>query len=157
MTHFRSIARLLPLALAALALQACTGGPFDASGARAELRAGRALWQREGVADYAYTIRRVCFCGPEVAGPVRVEVRGGQTVRVETSSGRTIAPGAFDQLDTVEELFATIAEAIERDPHRIMAGYDPARGHPVSLFVDYDRRTVDEENGFEVSDFVVLR
>lgn len=157
MTQVRSIARLLPLALAALALQGCTGGPFDASGARAELRAGRALWQREGAADYAYTIRRVCFCGPEVAGPVRVEVRGGQTVKVETFSGRTLAAGAFDRLDTVEELFATVGEAIDRDPDRIMAGYDPARGHPVSLFVDYDRRAVDEENGFEVSDFVVLR
>lgn len=157
MTHVRPTARLLQLALAAVALQGCTGGPFGASGARAELLGGRALWQREGAADYAYTVRRVCFCGPEVAGPVRVEVRGGHTVSVATPGGQSLAMGAFDRLDTVEELFATVEEAIERDPHHLMAGYDPARGHPVSLYVDYDGRTVDEENGFEVTGFTVLQ
>lgn len=157
MPRIRSIARLLPLALAAAALQACAGGPLDASGARAELRAGRELWQRQAIADYAYTVRRTCFCGQEVTGPVRVEVRGGRTVSVAPFGGQALAAGAFDRLDTVEELFEAVDDAIDRRPHQLTAGYDPARGHPVSLAVDYDRRSVDEENGFEVSDFTVLR
>lgn len=157
MPRIRSITRLLPLAVAALALQACTGGPFDPSGARAELRAGRALWEREGLADYAYTIRRTCFCGPAVSGPVRVEVRGGRTVSVSTLGGQSVAPGAFDRLDTVEELFEAVEDAIRAEPYQLASAYDPARGHPVALAVDYDRYAVDEENGFQVTDFVALR
>lgn len=151
----RTIARLPLLALALLAA-ACSGGPFDASGARAELRAARARWEAGGAADYAYTVRRVCFCGPEVVGPVRVEVRGGRTVSVSPLEGRTPAPGAFDRLDTVEEMFASVQDAIDADPYLLDARYDPARGHPVSVAVDYDRRAVDEEGGFAVTDFVVL-
>ena len=157
MTRIRPTAKLLPLALAALARQACAGGPFDASGARAELRAGRALWEREGPADYGYTIRRTCFCGPAASGPVRVEVRGGRTVSVSTLGGQSVARGDFDRLDTVEELFEAVEDAIEADPYQLTSAYDPARGHPVALAVDYDRYTVDEENGFQVTDFVALR
>ena len=155
MPHSRTIARL-PLLALALAAGACTGGPFDASGARAELRAARAVWQRERPADYAYTVGRVCFCGQEVAGPVRVEVRGGQTVSVQTLGGQSLRPGAFDDLDTVEELFRVVEDAIEADPYQLSAGYDTERGHPLSLAVDYDRRVVDEEGGFVVSDFTAL-
>lgn len=152
----RTAARLPLLALALLAA-ACSGGPFDASGARAELGTNRARWQQDRPADYAYTIRRICFCGAEVAGPVRVEVRGGRNVSINTFGGQTLSMGAFDELDTVEDLFAAVEDAIDAGPYRLEATYDAARGHPVTLFVDYERRSVDEENGFEVTDFVLLR
>jgi hypothetical protein len=152
----RTAARLPLLALALLAA-GCSGGPFDASGAEAELRAARARWEAGGAADYAYTVRRTCFCGPDVVEPVRVEVRGGRTVSVSAVEGRTPAPGAFDRLDTVEEMFASVQDAIDADPYLLDARYDPARGHPVSVAVDYERRAVDDEGGFAVSDFVVLR
>lgn len=156
MSHPRTIAGLPLLALALLA-GACTGGPFDASGARAELRAARAVWQRERPADYAYTVGRVCFCGQDVAGPVRVEVRGGRTVSVQPLGGQSLRQGAFDDLDTVEELFRAVEDAIEADPYQLAAGYDSERGHPLTLSVDYDQRVADEEGGFVVTDFVALR
>lgn len=155
MSQLRPTARLPLLALALLA-GACSGGPFDASGARAELRAARAVWQREGAADYAYTVGRACYCGHEVAGPVRVEVRGGRTVSVQPLGGMSVRQGAFDGLDTVEELFAAVEDAIEADPYRLAASYDPGRGHPLTLAVDYDRRAADEEGGFIVGDFTAL-
>jgi hypothetical protein len=155
MPHPRTIAGL-PLLALALVAGACTGGPFDASGARGELRAARAVWQRERPADYAYTVGRVCFCGQEVAGPVRVEVRGGQTVSVQPLGGQSLRQGAFDDLDTVEELFRAVEDAIEADPYQLSAGYDTERGHPLILSVDYDQRVVDEEGGFVVSDFTAL-
>ncbi len=151
MSNPRTIAGLPLLALALLA-GACSDGPFDASGARDELRAARSVWQRERPADYAYTVARVCYCGHEVAGPVRVEVRGGQT----PLGGQGLREGAFDGLDTVEELFAAVEAAIEADPYQLSAGYDSERGHPLVLAVDYDRQAVDEEGGFVVSDFTAL-
>ena len=155
MPHPRPTAKLPLLALALLA-GACTGGPFGASGARAELQAARALWERQGAADYAYTVRRVCYCAPDVAGPVRVEVRGGRTVSVAPVAGQSLRAGTFDALDTVEELFGAVEDAIGADPHQLAASYDSARGHPLALAVDYDRRAVDEEGGFQVTDFGVL-
>ena len=156
MPRLRSAAKLPLLALALLA-GACDGGPFGPSGAEAELRAARARWERQGAADYAYTVRRTCFCGPDVAGPVRVEVRGGRTVSVSPFEGRPLFPGAFDRLDTVEEMFASVQDAIDAGPYLLDARYDPARGYPVSVAVDYERNAVDDEGGFVVSDFVLLR
>lgn len=46
---------------------------------------------------------------------------------------------------------------IDADPDRLAAAYDAARGHPLTLAVDYDLRAVDEENGFTVTDFTALR
>jgi hypothetical protein len=76
---------------------------------------------------------------------------------VRTLGGQSVAGGGFDRLDTVEELFEAVEAAIRAEPYQIASAYDPARGHPVALAVDYDRYAVDEENGFQVTDFVALR
>lgn len=139
----------------ALAVQGCTLEVLGPSPDRDDLREAQALWERQGVSSYRYTVRRSCFCGgPEVLGPVRVEVRGGQTVSVtHLVSGTAVRAGAFDGLDTVEDLFAAVRAALDSDPDELTARYDPVRGHPVRLYADYDVRVADEENGFTVEDF----
>lgn len=148
---------LLALAALALALQSCALDPPGRPGA-ADLRASRALWERQELRDYRYTIGRTCECLPEMVGPAVVEVRGGRTVSVTAArSGAAILPEAFERLDTVDELFAAVQEAMARDPDELRVRYDPRRGHPVSFFVDYDRDVGDDEHGFTVESFEPLR
>ncbi|HEV2147955.1 MAG TPA: DUF6174 domain-containing protein [Longimicrobiaceae bacterium] len=151
--------RLPLLALVILALQACSGGPFDPGQGRAELRAARARWERQGISDYRYTIIKACGeCMPESVAPARVEVRGGRTVSVEALfDARPIRREFFDAYDTVEDLFAVIEATLAENPYRFHASYDRRRGHPLSYSVDYDRQMVDDEGGFTVADFEIIQ
>lgn len=158
MKQSRSIARACMqgavLALV-LALQGCLLDVFAPSSNQEEnLRTARELWRSQGISDYRYNLLRRCFCGPEVAGPVHVEVRGGQAVSVApVQSSQTVQVDQFASLDTVEELFAAIEEIMDRDPYLLTVRYDPARGYPTYVFADYERNAVDEENGFQVGNF----
>lgn len=161
MTRSRTRPRrfLLAAASLALALGACGLGPLGPSGPADDLRAARAEWERQGISSYRYSIFKSCGeCLPEWVAPARVEVRQGRTVSVTAlHPSRPIRRESFDTYDTVEELFATVEEVIAADPYRFGARYDPRLGYPVEYSVDYDREHVDDEGGFTVADFEVIR
>lgn len=146
-------------ALLALALQACGLNPSGPAAHRDDLRAARATWARQGITSYRYTIVNACAeCAQEFVGPARVEVRDGRTVSVTAQNpARPIRPEYFGEYDTIEELFTTVERVIDQNPYRFSARYDTQRGHPASYSVDYDRRMVDDEGGFTIADFEVVR
>lgn len=154
----RRSARLLALVPLLLVLHACTYSPTDPY--RKELRrlqAHRELWERQKVRDYAYTVTRTCFCAPEMAGPVEVEVRGGRTVSARyVSSGEPAEPQHFGSLDDVYDLFDTISRGLDEEPDEATIAYDARLGHPLSAHFDHDRYAKDEESGFRVESFRVL-
>lgn len=144
-------------ALVPLALLACALDPFAAQGP-GDLRANRAVWERQELRDYRYTIVRSCECLPEMSGPAVIEVRDGRTVSVTPAQGgRAVLRESFERLDTVEELFAAVRDAVDRDAHSLRVRYDPRRGYPAEFFVDYDREVADDEHGFTVTGFEPLR
>jgi len=153
------LARFCTLALAALALSGCEFGPTESHrGEREALRAARARWAGKGTPDYGYVVRNTCFCGPEVVGPVKVEVRGGQNASsTYVSSGAPASARHFASLDTVEDLFDTIHRALEDAPAEVRVTYHKELGYPLEAFFDPSRTTVDEEQGFVVEQFRVGR
>lgn len=157
--HTRSLRLLLALVPLALAPAACGLAPFGPSGPAEELRAARAEWERQGIASYRYSISRTCGeCVPGADAPARVEVRDGRTVSVTALvPSRPIRPELFESFDTVEELFATVEEVIAGGPFRFSASYDSRLGYPVSYSADLDREHVDDERGFVVREFEVIR
>jgi hypothetical protein len=87
-----------------------------------------------------------------------VEVRDGRTVSVTALvPARPVRPELFESFDTVEELFATVEEVIESGPYRFSASYDSRLGYPVGYSADLDREYVDDERGFVIRDFEVIR
>ncbi|MBV9774483.1 MAG: hypothetical protein JO040_11065 [Gemmatimonadetes bacterium] len=150
---------LLVLAPLALALQACAYDPSGPASQRNDLRAARTAWERQGITSYRYTLYKVCGeCPSESVAPARVEVRDGRTVSVTpVNPARPIRAEYFDEYDTIEDLFATVQGVIDHDPYRFSAVYDARRGYPLSYSVDYDRRMVDDEAGFTLTDFEVVR
>ncbi len=145
--------------LLALAPAACGLGTFAPSGPADDLRAARAEWERQGVSSYRYSISRSCGeCVPGADAPARVEVRDGRTVSVTAlNPARPIRAELFDTFDTVEELFATVEEVIAGEPYRFSAQYDSQLGYPVSYAADLHREHVDDERGFVIQDFEVIR
>lgn len=149
----RRSARLLPLLF--LALSACTIGPVEPYAAEfRRLQKARDLWDRKGVRSYDYTVTRTCFCGPEAAGPVVVEVRDGQTASARYVSGGAPAETRhFAGMDSVDDLFDTVSRALDQYPDYVEVVYDSRLGYPVRAHFDYDENTADEEGGFTVEGF----
>ena len=143
--------------LAALLLAACG----DLGGPRTDLETARDRWAATEPAAYEMTLRHVCFCGGEVTTPVIVTVRGGvvQSRRYVDGGplgGRDVDPRLAGTFPAVDGLFRVVEDALARHAAQIDATYDPQRGYPVTLYIDYERNVADEEQGYQVQAFRAL-
>lgn len=130
-------------------------GPDDDR--REEIEERREEWESRSFRDYAFTLRVACFCLPAAREPVRVEVRRGRIARiVDPDTGELVDHDRRPLYPTIEGLFTILLEAVEADAHEIDVDWDAMLGHPRHIFIDYERRTVDEEIGYEVRDVVPL-
>ncbi len=138
----------------AVALAAC-GGDLGPDPQLAELERQQARWRLLRPASYRFGLERLCFCGRDARGPVRMTVVGPDaTGRTYVSSGEPVPPALADLFPTVDGLFDVLRAALEGDAHRVEVTYDPISGAPIDLFVDYDERVADEELGFSVVESV---
>jgi hypothetical protein len=129
-------------------------GSGDLGRERDELADARGRWTRNGTDSYEMVVSRVCYCGPM---QVRVRVQGGQVVsRVDPETGQPVTASWADGIDTVEDLFRFIDDALDEDPHEADAEYDDSRGFPTGAYFDFEENMADEENGFVVSGFTLL-
>jgi hypothetical protein len=146
--------------LAALALGggACTVlGVDDYGEERDRLEEARREWRNLGWDSYAFTLRRLCFCGGGT-DPAEVVVLGGERVSVTVLETGEPVPAEWSQYYlTVEELFDFIEDAIERKAHEIEIRYERATGLPASIRIDYIENAIDEEMAFEASGLRALR
>lgn len=120
-----------------------------------ELQRNRLRWAAQAPSSYTYAIERLCFCGGEARGPVRVAVTDGVVAeRVYVESGDPVSPSFADLFPAVEGLFDVIADAIARDAFRIDVMYDADTGVPLDISIDYEQHVADEELGFRVTETV---
>lgn len=73
------------VAVALAALPACNLMGNEDAEERARLAGDRSRWRGAGISDYAYEVRKLCFCPPEVVG----HVRGGSAL----AAGLKVCPG----------------------------------------------------------------
>lgn len=154
-SHHRSPARSLAMGALALGCVALTGCGTTGPGApfSIELANNARLWAGQAPDAYRYAVRRLCFCGPEAIGPVRMDVVDGQVVSMVYVEGGGPVDSDYESLfPTVEGLFAVLADALERDAVQIDVTWDPETGIPVDFFIDYDEGIADEELGFTVTE-----
>ena len=129
------------LLLASLACGDSTGPEVDL------LSEQRALWETLGLQDYAYDVQRVCFC--LVREGVRVTVMGGAvTGATDLATGEVLEPNEVQWYLTVDGLFDILQDAYDRNAHEVQVEFDPNRGYPTRIFIDYSEMIADEELGF---------
>ncbi len=143
---------LTGVALAALFFSGCGGGGSSPT----RLAQAQARWQTASISHYAFTLERSCFCPPDSNGPVRIEVRGGTVVSITKPDGSPITGDYFSAYDTVEELFEVVRSAENRPAASIITDFDPDRGYPTRISIDYIAQAVDDEVSYSVSDFTQL-
>lgn len=158
--------RLLPLVLLTLALGACStsqprsdapvrvdslqASPVEAGADEDDLTANRQRWDAQNIEDYRFTYARQCFCPPQERGPFEVTVRGGKVEAATYRGEGEPMDRPLTEYQTVEDLFALIADAYDRGAASVRASYDVATGQPTEVYIDYDEQMADEEVGFTV-------
>ena len=114
----------------------------------------RAVWAASGITDYAYTIRRDCFCVESWIGPFAVQVRDGVSTVTRVSDGNEVEPISLEELPlSAEELFQFAEERQDQASFRIT--YDQATGLPLSIWSDPIPEAADDELGVQVSDLTL--
>lgn len=151
-TTMRPSRRAVGLALGLCAVAAC-GDAGVGIETLSEIERNRARWERLGIDSYAYAVERRCFCLPEALGPVRVTVSDGVvTLRSYVDSGEAVSESRAELFPSVDGIFLTLLDAVERDAFRIDVTFDPASGVPLDVWIDYERDVADEELGFRVTE-----
>lgn len=116
-----------------------------------------AKWRAHRPVPYDVVVERLCFCAPEWRGPVRVQVAVPVPSGLETvldqhyvDGGQRVDAAVGSFFPGVEGLFGVIVQAIARDVHQLNITYDPALGHPTSVFVDPVQMVADDEVEYRV-------
>ncbi len=145
-------ARRRPVTIAAVSLLAATVLSSCGNGLRSDaLAAAEQRWRASGIVDY--TMILTSLCGERaLIGRFVVTVDDGEVSAVEGLDDA--ADWAVDAdlalVPTIDELFALLHEA--RDADEASATYDPDLGHPTSIYLDWHRNAVDDEECYTVSE-----
>ena len=113
----------------------------------------RALWASQDLTDYTFDVTKVCYwlC----MGDVRVTVKDGVITGVtELASEVARDPDTFR---TINGLFDLVQDAYNRNAHEVQVEFDPSRGYPTRIWIDYVLMIADEKMGFTLlSDVTAL-
>ena len=146
--------RLTSLTFACLTAAASLGACDGPTAPERQLQAARLKWERTRPAAYTFSIARWCYCMQEGIGPVIVSVRDGVVEsRTYVNSGAAVAPTDADYFPTVDGLFEVIEDARRQGADAINATFDPTRGFPVVISIDYVRAAADDEITYRATDF----
>ena len=89
---------------------------------------------------------------------VRVTVQGDRVVAREIDGTSTSIPSSMFYLyPTIDGLFSVVQEAIDTRAWSIDAAYDTRYGFPTDIWIDYDHRVADDEEGYVLLRFRSLR
>ena len=138
-----------------------TDTPSDGGGnegaleqAQAELDKHQALWEAGRADDYSFVLAPICFCPQELLDPVRITVVNGNVVSATyVDSGKAPEHDGFGRYVTIDALFDTIQEGIDRNAAAVTVSYHPTIGYPTDAGIDYDARIADEEYAFTASGY----
>jgi hypothetical protein len=120
-----------------------------------ELERNERTWEGARPYAYVYAVERLCYCGWEARGPVRVEVDGTAALgRTYVDTGEAVPQTLADLFPTVDGLFEMLRDAIEAGAEEIRVEYDPVLGAPVDFWIDYQRQVADEEQGMKVTEAI---
>lgn len=139
--------RLLGMLALAAGLAGCGDSPTGSLGdARQQLEAARQRWQAAALDDYDYAYQYLCRCVIELTEPVRITVRADTVATVTIAETNEPANPDFRRFYlTVDQVFALIEDAIDRQADQIAATFHPDLGYPAVARIDYRVGAAGEE------------
>ena len=133
----------------AVAAALIAGSAFADEAGLERLAAARALWQSSQSGDYVYGYRKFCDCNRDEPPETVVSVADGRIVEVshrheDTATEVPAREGSLDLYWTIDGLFDKLAQALAGDAV-VRVDYEPQRGFPTALFIDYDAVLIGDE------------
>jgi len=125
-------------------------GPVDA-GAVAAYEAARALWERNGLTSYEFTLQRNCFCLPEFRGPFAITVVDGEVSEALYEGG----PAEDGTALTVAQVFDEIQQALNRGVLTELS-YNAVDGHPETVRLDLSAIAADGGLSLDLLDLTAI-
>ena len=108
--------------------------------------------------NYTYTLQIGCFCPSDITSPVTVMVLDGETYSVVYQrDGQPVTNSVFDAVNTIEDLFKIIRDAINEKVDKLTVEFDPILGYPETISIDPMETAVDEERAYTILDFALLK
>ena len=124
----------------------------------AQLLRAESRWERSGIRSYTYQAAWQCFCIQDYVARVKVRLEDGRVMSTTfVEDGFTGDVPDPERFGTVENLFAIVGDAVAQDAARINASYHAELGYLTEVFVDYDERMADEEQGVTIFTFTTSR
>ena len=136
--------------------QGCGSARLDPASEAGKLAVARGRWAASGIRSYRFTVTRSAFVAPGYGGPARVTVTNGVVTSVEPAGEKPVAKNAFDDCDTIEELFGKAQSGVETPGAIVNGDYDPLTGVPKSIAVDPIPLAADDEATYFVADFTAI-
>lgn len=132
--------------------------PTDLAKVERNLNQMQTQWQEQGLSDYRFQFYWQCFCPEDYREPVWVTVKDGEVESIKTvDPDSEVTPLDKSEYRTIDGLFDIIRDGVEEDAYEIRVAYDNTMAYPTSVYIDYDQRIVDEEQGFFASELEVLQ
>jgi hypothetical protein len=128
-------------------------GEVDSTSQQDQLGRATELWAQHGATNYTYDIREGGVCGSTT---VHVTIRHGQCV--DARSWRHLHRLGHSCNDrTVEELLSEIRREMDANRPRLDIRFDQQHGFPRYLAVTMPDDPPDQDWGYEISHFRILR
>lgn len=107
----------------------------------------RELWASQGLSDYSFEVRRLCFCPLRERVRVRV-VDGAVAGAVDLVADEELGGDEVGWYLSIDGLFDLLDEAYGQGAHRVEVEFHASQGYPTHLWIDYHENIADEELGF---------
>jgi hypothetical protein len=133
---------------------------LSACGAPTEFEQNRSKWDEQGARHYRFDLRVGCFCPYMGEMPVTITVLGGEMASVVGSDGRPASDELLlfvENFNTIDKIFDTLDKALNGGADQVDVEYDSTYGFPTKISIDYIKMAVDDEMGFEITNFEELR
>lgn len=118
----------------------------DLDQAQKDLNIARTLWDAKKLTTYSLVQTRSCFCPTEYTRAMMYHVINGMINTwslVYADDGKQVT--IETQLNTVNQAFDMIQEAIDAKVANVTVSYDSIYGYPTSITIDRDFMIADEE------------
>lgn len=114
-----------------------------------KLDEAKGLWTKSAIPTYTLIQKVDCYCSPESTRSVKYNVVNGVVdmtgAYYADTSGGVLTGVANLSLNTVEQAFAKIQEAIDSKADSIEVQYDTLLWYPTSISIDRSKMMADEE------------
>jgi hypothetical protein len=117
---------------------------------------GKELWESLDISNYSMIQQISCYCFPEdYTLPKSIVVENKKIKSINGfSPNKTIG---FESFYTIDRIFEFIELKLDDEPEFYDIEFDSEYGYPNYLFFDMSKMIADEEIGYHISNFKILK